>query len=64
MRFDEIRTGKTSKRSQKWFFTPNFSKFKAHKALPPPYDAFLEVLAENRAFYFKRALHAGATHNK
>ena len=55
----------SSKRAQLWNFTPHFSKFRAFKTLNPPELVFLELLLQNKAFYFsKRALWAGTTRSK
>ena len=52
------RARKSSKRARLWIFIPHVSKFTALKTFhPPKQHVFLEVLIENKAFYFsKRAL--------
>ena len=66
VRYSQKRTRKSSKGAQLWIFSPHFYKFRAFTTLHlPKQHVFLEVLVENKAFYFsERALHAGSPCNK
>ena len=66
MRYNQKRARKSSKRAQLWIFTPYFSKFRVFRTLhTPKQHVFLELLVENKTFYFsKKALLAGTTCKK
>ena len=51
-------------RTQIWFYTPIFSKFRAFGMLHPIRHVVLNILTENVVFYFSKDYDMGTAYNK